>query len=106
MDNLLFTQELAYLKDLNEHIIPRFQSTSIISQYNAIKSGLGVGILPCFLADNDPSLVKILPNEITITRSFWLVTHPEIKRLSRVETVWQYLKSLTENDQELLNPKR
>jgi DNA-binding transcriptional LysR family regulator len=106
VDNLLFTQELAYLKDLNEHIIPRFQSTSIISQYNAIKSGLGVGILPCFLADNDTSLVKILPEEITITRSFWLVTHPEIKRLSRVETVWQYLKSLTENYQELLNPKR
>lgn len=104
VDNLLFTQELAYLKDLNEHIIPRFQSTSIISQYNAIKSGLGVGILPCFLADNDPSLVKILPKKITITRSFWLVTHPEIKRLSRVETVWQYLKSLTENYQELLNP--
>lgn len=104
VDTLLFTQELAYLKDLSEHIIPRFQSTSIISQFNAIKSGLGVGILPCFLAENDPALVKILPDEITITRSLWLVTHPEIKRLSRVETVWQYLKHLAKNQQDLLNP--
>ncbi len=104
VDNLLFTQELAYLKDLSENIIPTFQSTSIISQYNAIKSGLGVGILPCFLADKDPELVKILPEQITISRSFWLVTHPEIKRLSRVETVWQYLKHLAASQQGLLNP--
>lgn len=109
VDNLLFTEQLAYLKELNcylgSELIPSFSSTSIISQYFAIKSGLGIGILPCFLAENDKSLIKLHSQEISINRSFWLVTHPESKHLSQVNTVWQYLKQLVLTHTDLLNPK-
>jgi DNA-binding transcriptional LysR family regulator len=108
VDNLLFTDQLSYLKELDQYLghdlKPSFSSTSIISQYFAIKSGLGIGILPCFLADQDEDLVKLHSKEICINRSFWLVTHPESKRLSHVNTVWQYLKSLVLKNSELLNP--
>jgi DNA-binding transcriptional LysR family regulator len=108
VDNLLFTEQLSYLKELDQYLgsdlKPSFCSTSIISQYFAIKSGLGIGILPCFLADQDKDLVKLHSKEICINRSFWLVTHPESKRLSHVNTVWQYLKNLVLKNSELLNP--
>jgi DNA-binding transcriptional LysR family regulator len=108
VDNLLFTEQLSYLKELDQYLgndlKPSFSSTSIISQYFAIKSGLGIGILPCFLADQDKDLVKLHSKEICINRSFWLVTHPESKRLSHVNTVWQYLKNLVLKNSELLNP--
>jgi len=108
VDNLLFTEQLAYLKELDNYLgselQPSFSSTSIISQYLAIKSGLGIGILPCFLAENDKSLIKLHSKDIAITRSFWLVTHPESKRLSHVNTVWQYLKQLVHQHADLLNP--
>ncbi len=105
VDNLLFTEQLSYLKELNADIEPSFQSTSITSQYSAIKSGLGIGILPCFLAEQDASLIKLCVNEIKLVRSFYLVTHPESKRLSQVETVWQYLKELTQQHKHLLMPE-
>ena len=105
VDNLLFTEQLSYLKELNADIEPSFQSTSITSQYSAIKSGLGIGILPCFLAEQDASLVKLCANEVKLVRSFYLVTHPESKRLSQVETVWQYLKELTLQKKQLLMPE-
>lgn len=105
VDNLLFTEQLSYLKELNADIEPSFQSTSITSQYSAIKSGLGIGILPCFLAEQDASLVKLCVNEIKLVRSFYLVTHPESKRLSQVETVWQYLKVLAQQNKQLLMPE-
>jgi DNA-binding transcriptional LysR family regulator len=109
VDNLLFTDELSYLKELashlNEPLIPRFNSTSIISQYSAIKSGLGIGVLPCFVGDLDNELIKLHPQEIDIVRSFWLVTHPESKRLSHVATVWNYLKKLVKQQESLLMPK-
>ena len=105
VDNLLFTEQLSYLKELNADIKPSFQSTSITSQYSAIKSGLGIGILPCFLAEQDASLVKLCNNEIKLVRSFYLVTHPESKRLSQVETVWQYLKALAQQKKQLLMPE-
>jgi len=108
VDNLLFTEQLSYLKELDRYLDgelkANFCSTSIISQYFAIKSGLGIGILPCFLADQDKSLIKLHSQEISINRSFWLVTHPESKRLSHVNTVWDYLKKLVLEHAELLNP--
>jgi DNA-binding transcriptional LysR family regulator len=108
VDNLLFTDQLSYTKELNRYLDgelkANFSSTSIISQYFAIKSGLGIGILPCFLADQDKSLIKLHSQEISISRSFWLVTHPESKRLSHVNTVWQYLKQLVLEHADLLNP--
>lgn len=110
VDNLLFTEQLAYLKELDIYLgsdfKPSFSSTSIISQYFAIKSGLGIGILPCFLADQDPSLIKLHNEEISINRSFWLVAHPESKRLSHVNSVWQYLKALVKEHADLLAPKK
>jgi len=108
VDNLLFTEQLSYLKELDQYVgsdlKPTFSSTSIISQYFAIKSGLGIGILPCFLADQDKDLVKLHGEDISINRSFWLVAHPESKRLSHVNTVWQYLKDLVIEHDGLLNP--
>jgi DNA-binding transcriptional LysR family regulator len=105
VDNLLFTEQLSYLKEINEQVTPNFRSTSVVSQYSAVKSGLGVGILPCFLAEQDASLVKLFANDINIVRSFYLVTHPESKRLSRVATVWDYLKKLASDKHNLLMPE-
>ena len=104
IDNLLFTEQLSYLKELNANIEPTFQSTSITSQYSAIKSGLGIGILPCFLAEQDASLIKLCSDDINVVRSFYLVTHPESKRISQVETVWQYLKELAQKNKHFLMP--
>jgi DNA-binding transcriptional LysR family regulator len=108
IDNLLFTEQLSYLKELAASISAplesNFSSTSIVSQFNAIKSGLGIGILPCFLAEQESNLVKILPDDITIIRSFWLVTHPESKRLSHVASVWEYLKELVKDKSHQLMP--
>jgi DNA-binding transcriptional LysR family regulator len=104
VDNLLFTEQLDYLKELNIILQPGFRSTSIISQYSAIKAGIGIGILPSFLGDQDKSLVKLCEGEIKLVRSFYLVTHPESKRLSHVASVWNYLKQLASDKQHLLMP--
>jgi len=104
VDNLLFTEQLDYLKDITNQVKPSFRSTSVVSQYNAIKSGLGIGVLPCFLADQDSNLIKLFTNDIEVVRSFYLVTHPESKRLTHVATVWEYLKMLVQKKSHILRP--
>jgi len=104
IDNLLFTEQLSYLNELHLQVEPVFRSTSVVSQYAAVKSGLGIGVLPCFLAEQDEQLCKLFNHDIAIVRSFYLVTHPESKRLSRVASVWDYLKQLVQQQHELLMP--
>ena len=74
-------------------------------QYSAIISGLDIGILPCFLAEQDASLVKIFRDETKLIQNFYSVIHPQSKRLSQMETVRQYLKELAHKNRLLLMPE-
>jgi DNA-binding transcriptional LysR family regulator len=50
-------------------------------------------VLPCFIGDADPMLVAILP-EISIIRSFWLVTHQDTSNFSSVRAFTDWLAAL------------
>lgn len=102
IDDLMFTDQLNYMDRLLPDAQPAFRSTSVISQFSMAKAGLGVAILPCFMAKEAPELKPVLEEQLTLTRSFWLAAQPERKRLARVEAVWLELRRLVEEQQALL----
>ncbi|WP_218563925.1 LysR family transcriptional regulator [Marinospirillum perlucidum] len=102
VDDLMFSDQLNYMERLLPDAQPAFRSTSVVAQYTQARAGLGLAILPCFLAAEAPELKPLLTDKISLTRSFWLAAQPERKRLARVEAVWQELKRLTEAHQDLL----
>jgi DNA-binding transcriptional LysR family regulator len=100
--NLTFSDQLLYLNDILPHPSPVFSSTSVLAQHTAVINNLGLAILPCFLADCSPKLVPVLKDKINIVRTFWLIAHPEKKRLTRVNKVWGYLKELAAENSKML----
>jgi DNA-binding transcriptional LysR family regulator len=80
--DLLFSPELNYMDEVLAGIEPRIRSSSINAQYRMIAAGAGVGVLPCFIGDEDPTVIRILP-DVRITRSFWLVTHQDTRHQPR-----------------------
>ena len=50
----------------------------------ASKEGLGVGYLPCFLGDSDPSLVRFRQPEIRHNLGLWLLYHRDLRNTKRV----------------------
>ena len=106
VDDLIFSDQLCYLdRYLDrylEKVKPVFRSTSVIAQYKAVENGLGLAILPCFLASKSENLVPVLENDINIIRSFWMAAPVERKRLARVEKLWQHLKLTTQQAEALL----
>jgi DNA-binding transcriptional LysR family regulator len=101
VDDLLFSDQLGYLNHYLTDIEPIFRSTSVISQFSAVEQGLGVAILPCFLANKSSQLVRVL-DEIDIIRSFWIAAPSDRMRLARVSHLWHYLKQTAHDSQELL----
>jgi DNA-binding transcriptional LysR family regulator len=64
---------------------------SILSVAELVGQGLGVGLLPEFLARRMPGL-RQLTEEIEECRTeLWLLTHPEARHLRRVGTVYEHL---------------
>lgn len=58
----------------------------------ALKEGLGVGFLPCFLGDNESSLVRFREPEKKHELGLWLLYHRDLKRTKRVILFRQHMQ--------------
>jgi DNA-binding transcriptional LysR family regulator len=61
-----------------------YRSSSLINQLLAAKAGIGLALLPCYLADPEPDLRHALPPIPELTRELWLITHKTLKATARV----------------------
>ena len=50
-------------------------------------AGAGLCVLPDFIAAREPGLVRVLPDDVHLVRSLWLVTHADLKSLARIRVV-------------------
>jgi DNA-binding transcriptional LysR family regulator len=100
--DLLYAPELRYLSEIAPDLDPRIRSTSINAQYRLVAAGGGVAMLPCFIGDADPMLVRLV-DQVQVTRSFWLVTHADTRPLARVKAFVSWLQSLATARQERLH---
>ena len=87
----IYAPELRYLEEIGPKLRPGLCSTSINAQAEIVASGAGLGILPCFLADQMPALARVLPDVVDITRSFWLVVPPDLRGIARIDRFVDWL---------------
>lgn len=50
----------------------------------AIREGMGVSILPCFMGDTDPLLERYCDPDPAHNLGLWVLLHPDLKRTARV----------------------
>ena len=101
IEELLFTSELDYLPQVSPRISARLRSANLIAQLNATLSGFGIAVLPHFMAADYPQLVAVLPEEVSITRTFWMLMHADSKDLARIRAVADYIGEIVERDRAL-----
>ena len=101
IEELLFTPELDYLPQVSPKISPKFRSANLIAQLNATLAGFGIAVLPRFMALSHPQLQAILPDMVSIRRTFWLLMHADSKDLARIRAVAEYIYDLVEQERAL-----
>ena len=52
--------------------------------HSAIREGMGVSILPCFMGDADPELERYSDPDPAYNLGLWVLLHPDLKRTARV----------------------
>lgn len=68
----------------------------------AAVSGAGLAVLPCYLADREPSLVRLLGPSDVVTRDLWLVLHRDARRVGRIRAFVDFLTSAIQADAAVL----
>ena len=62
--------------------------------YNLVRGGAGRGVLPCFIGDADPDLVRAGPVIDTLSHTLWIVMHDDERNRPEVRTVIDRLAQL------------
>ena len=78
-------------------------STGLLS---AVRSGFGIAVLPCIVADDDPDLIRCLPPRRGHGRVMWLLTHERVRHAPRVRTVIDFLYERLKQRVERPQPRR
>jgi len=105
VDDLLFSPQQFHLHKWSSSLKRCLRSTSVVAQAQAVKAGLGIAILPCFLANVTDNLIPILPDKVEIKRALWLVAPPERRELARIRALWDYVRDTVEINGDYLDGK-
>ena len=96
----ILTQDDLVRHDFVSNVV--FRSTNVSAQFNAIVDGIGLGLVHCFMAQREPRLVAILPEKISVERSYWLLVHEDLRRVARVAAVCEFLTEVLGRDPGLM----
>ena len=64
---------------------------SNIVQWELVKKGVGIGLLPDALATSESRFKRVLPNLELFTATVWLVAHRELRTNRRIRMVFDFL---------------
>lgn len=103
VESSLQIAELSLAQEPTASRAAAFQASSIFAQIEAVRANAGIGMLPAFMADSLPGLVRVLPNSVSQKVQFWAAARPESLRSPAVQAVVaSFVRELGQRSQQLV----
>ncbi|KGB55270.1 LysR family transcriptional regulator [Sphingopyxis sp. SE2] len=74
---------------LEESVVMRYDTASGLLA--GVRAGMGLTVLPAFLADREADLIRCLPPKSEDSTGLWLLTHERLRHVPRVRLVLDFL---------------
>ena len=92
IEDMVFSEKLKYQREISPDLKFVYKSTTIHTQRKAIQTGLGLGILPHFVAHGDSTLQCLLP-ELQLSREYWISTSKDLHQFKDLKLTWDFILS-------------
>ena len=73
-----------------------------VVQLAAVKAGMGLSMLPCFMGDPEPGLRRMPPGTTIPDRDLWLLTHEDLRGTARVKRFLDFMADAIRSERDLL----
>jgi len=89
--------QLGYLKlarYVRERVAPErivFKTSAVLGLTEAVEEGIGIGPLPCFIADRRPRLRRLIQPNPDFATGLWILTHPDVRHAPRVRAFMDFV---------------
>jgi len=70
----------------------------------AVKVGMGMAMLPCFMADAEPNLYRMPPGTL-VCRDLWVLTHEDMRNTARIRKFISFMANAILKYRELIEGK-
>ncbi len=80
-----------WLKEVAPDAKMAARNNSVLGLVSAVKSGIGIGPLPTALGDAESELVRVLGPIRELTRSWRLLTHPDLRHTPRIAAFFDFV---------------
>ena len=87
VEDIAYSRALDYTAELAKLMPRHYECGSVVAQMEAVRAGEGIGILHDYAAARHPELKRILP-DMTFSRTYWLMSHPDSHDTRRVAAVY------------------
>lgn len=67
------------------------RANEVLSMMESIKNHLGVGRLPCYIGDSEPTLLRLDLNLTPSTWGIWVLSHVDLRSTARVRVCREFL---------------
>ena len=94
VDDLIFTRALNYLPEILPNLRARLQNSSLHAQMSAAVAGFGLCVLPAYVASTAPDLITVLPHEVSLCRSYWMVADAEMAETALVRLTQRFIRGV------------
>jgi len=68
-----------------------YKLNTVLGLAEAVEAGIGIGFLPCFIADTRPALKRLGPPQTGYAADLWLLTHPDLRHSPRVRLFLDFM---------------
>ncbi|MEQ8923961.1 MAG: LysR family transcriptional regulator [Marinovum algicola] len=100
VDDLIYTSELNYTAEFLRDWQSDIAISTAIGQFEAVRAGVGIGILHDFMAAGYPDLVRLFPDR-GLSRTYWIVWHENLRVARRVKAVIELLDRIARDERDL-----
>ncbi len=100
VEDMIYTPELNYAAEFLRDWRSSIEVATAIGQFEAVRSGAGIGVLHDFMAAGVPDLVRVLPDDIA-TRTYWTVWHENMRVARRVQAIAALIDGLVREERQL-----
>jgi len=83
----------------------RLRANTLLGAAQSVRSGIGFGILPCFVEGSIPGVVRVKPPIPSLESGLWLLVQPDIARVPRVRAAFDALARMLKAAAPLLSGK-
>ncbi|MBZ4420367.1 LysR family transcriptional regulator [Myxococcus sp. RHSTA-1-4] len=105
-ETLAQTPEQQWLERAGDGALFALRSNSRYALLEAARNGLGLTVLPCYLADGVPGLVRLSRVDDLPRREVWLAVHPDLQHASRVRAAIDLLVEVFQQEGARLRGER